>query len=184
MRSARHERRTRRSSPMIEERFRAFGPMPEANRRQAMIDPVRRGGAETRSARRRAGGSTGDGSVTALMPGVPSEMRQMWTEQVRPRLAARFALAPVAIRSVKAFGIGESATGRTAWGDRSTRPPEGVDDRDLRAGRWRPRAVLDAPAIRQHSMRCVERDGRDALGDNVLRDRRRRPGLGRARSPR
>ncbi len=50
-----------------------------------------------------------DGRVAVLMPGVPSEMRRMWPEQVVPRLVARFALAPLQTRTVKTFGIGESA---------------------------------------------------------------------------
>jgi molybdopterin-biosynthesis enzyme MoeA-like protein len=63
--------------------------------------------------------------IVALMPGVPSEMRRMWTEQVRPRLAARFAPAPLASRSAKAFGIGESAMAERL-GDLLTAPPDGV----------------------------------------------------------
>jgi nicotinamide-nucleotide amidase len=44
-----------------------------------------------------------------LMPGVPSEMRLMFAEQVAPRLSARFRVAPLHVRTVKTFGIGESA---------------------------------------------------------------------------
>jgi nicotinamide-nucleotide amidase len=107
------------------ERFRAFGQMPEANRRQAMIVPS----AETLP--NPIGSAPGwwverDGVITALLPGVPSEMRRMWTEQVRPRLAARFALAPLAIRTVKAFGIGESAMAERL-GSILTHPPDGVE---------------------------------------------------------
>ena len=42
---------------VLEERFRSFGPMPAANRRQAMLIPTPRR-YRTRSARRPAGGST------------------------------------------------------------------------------------------------------------------------------
>lgn len=49
-----------------------------------------------------------DDHVTVVMPGVPSEMRRMWTEQVVGRLADRYALAPLVWRTVKTFGLGES----------------------------------------------------------------------------
>ena len=109
----------------LEERFRAFGPMPAANRRQATLVP------SAESLPNPIGSAPGwwvdrDGVVVALMPGVPSEMRRMWNEQIRPRLAARFALPPLAIRSVKAFGIGESAMAERL-GALLTDPPSGVE---------------------------------------------------------
>ena len=109
----------------LEERFRAFGPMPAANRRQAMLVPS----AETLP--NPIGSAPGwwverDGAIVVLMPGVPSEMRRMWSEQVRPRLAERFGLPPLAVRSVKAFGIGESAMAERL-GTLLTAPPPGVD---------------------------------------------------------
>jgi nicotinamide-nucleotide amidase len=109
----------------LEERFRAFGPMPAANRRQAMRVP------SAESLPNPIGSAPGwwvdaDGAVVVLMPGVPSEMRRMWTEQVRPRLAARFALPPLAIRTVKAFGIGESAVAERL-GPVLLAPPPGVE---------------------------------------------------------
>jgi nicotinamide-nucleotide amidase len=92
----------------LEERFRALGPMPVANRRQALLIP------SAESVPNPIGSAPGwwverSGSVLALMPGVPSEMRLMWTDRLRPRLAQRYGLPPLAIRTVKAFGIGESA---------------------------------------------------------------------------
>ena len=110
---------------VLEERFAAFGPMPIANRRQAM----RIGSADILP--NPIGSAPGwvvdrDDVVVVLMPGVPSEMRRMWTEQVRPRLGARFALPPLAIRTVKAFGIGESAMAERL-GTLLTDPPAGVD---------------------------------------------------------
>jgi nicotinamide-nucleotide amidase len=110
---------------ILEQRFAAFGPMPPANRRQALLIP------SAEPLPNPIGSAPGwwvdrDGVVVALMPGVPSEMRRMWSEQVRPRLEARFALPPLAIRSVKAFGIGESAMAERL-GDVLTAPPEGVD---------------------------------------------------------
>jgi hypothetical protein len=52
-------------------------------------------------------------------------MRRMWAEQVRPRLAAHYALPPLAMRTVKAFGIGESAMAERL-GPLLTRAPDGV----------------------------------------------------------
>ena len=110
---------------VLEQRFAAFGPMPAANRRQALLIP------SAEPLPNPIGSAPGwwvdrDGVIVALMPGVPSEMRRMWAEQVRPRLEARFALPPLAIRSVKAFGIGESAMAERL-GDLLTGPPAGVD---------------------------------------------------------
>jgi nicotinamide-nucleotide amidase len=92
----------------LRERFAAFGTMPESNLRQALRVPS----AEVLP--NPIGSAPGwwvdrDGCVVVLMPGVPSEMRRVWDEQVVPRLAGRFALRPVHARTVKTFGIGESA---------------------------------------------------------------------------
>ena len=110
---------------VLEKRFAAFGPMPVANRRQALVVP------SAEPLPNPIGSAPGwwvdrDGVVVALMPGVPSEMRRMWAEQVRPRLEGRFGLPPLAIRTVKAFGIGESAMAERL-GSLLTSPPEGVD---------------------------------------------------------
>jgi nicotinamide-nucleotide amidase len=66
-----------------------------------------------------------DGVVVVLMPGVPSEMRRMFADQVRPRLLERFGARPLAMRWVKAFGIGES-TMAERLGTLLTDPPPGV----------------------------------------------------------
>jgi nicotinamide-nucleotide amidase len=92
----------------LRERFTAFGTMPESNLRQALRVP------SAEALPNPIGSAPGwwvdrDSCVTVLMPGVPSEMRRMWAEQVVPRLAAQFALRPVHSRAVKTFGIGESA---------------------------------------------------------------------------
>ncbi|TPV95654.1 MAG: CinA family nicotinamide mononucleotide deamidase-related protein [Myxococcales bacterium FL481] len=50
----------------------------------------------------------GPGPVVICMPGVPSELRRMMTEQVEPRLAQRYALQPVARRTYRLLAIGES----------------------------------------------------------------------------
>ncbi len=109
----------------LQERFRALGPMPEANRRQAMRVP------SAEALVNPIGSAPGwwverDGVVVVLMPGVPSEMRRMFSDEVRPRLAARFALPPLATRSVKAFGIGESAMAERL-AEVLTAPPAGVE---------------------------------------------------------
>jgi nicotinamide-nucleotide amidase len=109
----------------LEERFRGASPMPATNRRQAMLVPSAEPLANP------IGSAPGwwverDDVIVALMPGVPSEMRRMWAEQVRPRLATRFSLPPLATRSVKAFGIGESAMAERL-GSLLTDPPPGVE---------------------------------------------------------
>jgi len=110
---------------VLEKRFAAFGPMPAANRRQAQVVP------SAEPLPNPIGSAPGwwvdrEGVVVALMPGVPSEMRRMWAEQVRPRLEGRFGLPPLAIRTVKAFGIGESAMAER-MGSLLSSPPAGVD---------------------------------------------------------
>jgi nicotinamide-nucleotide amidase len=109
----------------LEERFRAFGRMPSSNLRQALLVP------SAEPLDNPIGSAPGwwvdrDEAVTALMPGVPSEMRLMWAEQVRPHLERRFPLAPLAIRTVKAFGIGESAAAERL-GNVLSNPPDGID---------------------------------------------------------
>lgn len=110
---------------VLEERFRATGSMPATNRRQALLVP------SAEALPNPIGSAPGwwverDGRVTVLMPGVPSEMRRMWAEQVRPRVEARFGLPPLAVRSVRAFGLGESAMAERL-GTLLTDPPPGID---------------------------------------------------------
>lgn len=116
------------SDPALEaqlrERFAAFGTMPESNLRQALRVP------SAEALPNPIGSAPGwwvdrDGSVVVLMPGVPSEMRRIWDEQVVPRLAGRFALRPVYARSVKTFGIGESALAEMV-GELLESPGDGV----------------------------------------------------------
>lgn len=148
----------------LEERFRAYGPMPATNRRQALVIPSAEALANP------IGSAPGwwvarDDGVTVLMPGVPSEMRRMWTEQVAPRIQDRFGRPPLAIRTVKAFGLGESALAERL-GSLLTEPPTGVDAgiyaRDdgihVRFSTAGSPAVLDP---------LVDR-AREALGDHVF----------------
>ena len=109
----------------LRDRYRGMGDMPESNRKQAML--VRSATALPNP----IGSAPGwwverDGVVVILMPGVPSEMRLMWADEVRPRLVAHFPHAPLAVRSVKSFGIGESAMAERL-GTLLTDPPEGVE---------------------------------------------------------
>jgi nicotinamide-nucleotide amidase len=67
-----------------------------------------------------------DGSVVVLFPGVPSEMRRMWAEEVAPRLARRFALRPIHFRTVKTFGMGESTVAELV-GELLERPGPGIE---------------------------------------------------------
>ncbi len=109
----------------LRERFAAFGTMPASNLRQALRV------ASAEALPNPIGSAPGwwvdrDGSVVVLMPGVPSEMRRMWEEQVVPRLAGRFALLPVHARTVKTFGIGESALAEMV-GDLLEEPGPGIE---------------------------------------------------------
>ena len=49
-----------------------------------------------------------DGTVIALLPGPPREMRPMWADQVVPRLAARGVGGDSDVRTLRLAGIGES----------------------------------------------------------------------------
>jgi nicotinamide-nucleotide amidase len=117
------------SDPTLEatlrERFAAFGTMPESNLRQALRVP------SAEALPNPIGSAPGwwvdrDDCVTVLMPGVPSEMRRMWDEQIASRLAGRFALRPVHARTVKTFGVGESALAELV-GDLLEAPGPGVE---------------------------------------------------------
>ena len=109
---------------MLRERFSASGRMPQSNLRQAM----RIGSAEVVA--NPIGSAPGwwverDGAVIALMPGVPSEMRRMFDEQLAPRLTDHFAPPPLHVRTVKTFGVGESAVA-DRMGDLLERPGDGI----------------------------------------------------------
>jgi len=108
----------------LRKRFAAYGRMPDSNLRQALrfaaaeILPNPIGSAPGWWVMRGA-------SAVAIMPGVPSEMRRMWSEQVAPRIRERFQPSPIATRTVKTFGIGESAVS-DLLGDLLAKPPAGV----------------------------------------------------------
>jgi nicotinamide-nucleotide amidase len=142
----------------LRERFTAFGTMPASNLRQALRVP------SAEALPNPIGSAPGwwvdrDGCVIVLMPGVPSEMRRMWEEQVMPRLVARFALRPVHSREVRTFGIGESALAELV-GELLVAPGEDVqagiyahdDGVHLRFWTRGEVALLDAPVARATSL--------------------------------
>ncbi len=92
----------------LRERFGGAGRMPVSNLRQALLIP------SARPLDNPVGSAPGwwverDRSAVVLMPGVPAEMHRMWREQVVPLLERRHRLLPLAMRTVKTFGVGESA---------------------------------------------------------------------------
>ncbi len=107
-----------------------------------------------------------DGCVTVLLPGVPSEMRRMWADEVAPRLASRFTLTPVFSRTLKTWGLGESRIA-DLLGDLLARPGEGVE-----AGIYARddgvhlRFSSHDPAARARVEACADRAGQ-ALGEVV-----------------
>src|SRR5262249_39801906 len=50
-----------------------------------------------------------DGKVIVAMPGVPSEMRLMWEQRVRPGLLERSGAGALVTTNLKVLGLGESA---------------------------------------------------------------------------
>lgn len=94
----------------IQKRFAARGlTMTENNRKQAQVP---KGAEVLDNPRGTAPGlyvPAGEGKVIVLMPGVPSEMRPMLTEQVIPRLRDAFGIrARIVSRVLKTCGIAES----------------------------------------------------------------------------
>jgi nicotinamide-nucleotide amidase len=82
-------------------------PMPEVNRKQALLPQG--------SIRLDNDWGTAPGFALqarrcwfAFMPGVPSEMRRMFTERVKPLFNGRFTLMPSRLVTIKTFGLGES----------------------------------------------------------------------------
>ncbi|EIC28062.1 MULTISPECIES: competence/damage-inducible protein A [Methylomicrobium] len=82
-------------------------PMPEVNRKQALLPQG--------SIRLDNDWGTAPGFALqagrcwfAFMPGVPSEMRNIFLERVKPLLPDRFVLTPSRLVTIKTVGIGES----------------------------------------------------------------------------
>jgi nicotinamide-nucleotide amidase len=110
----------------LRERFSTYGAMPASNLRQAMLIPSAEPLANPIGSAPGWWVDRSDRAVVVLMPGVPSEMRRMWTDEVEPRLRARFSLRPLHMRTVKTFGLGES-TVADRLGTLLSEPPAGVD---------------------------------------------------------
>ncbi len=107
----------------IRERFRLRGrTMPESNRSQAMVPA----GFEVLS--NRLGTAPGlwyeirqgeaAGSMLAVLPGVPYEMKHLFTGEVLPRVRGRGGLRTIVHRTLRTAGIGESSL-QEAAGDLS-----------------------------------------------------------------
>ncbi|MDD5275494.1 MAG: molybdopterin-binding protein [Methylovulum sp.] len=82
-------------------------PMPEANRKQAMLPEG--------ALRLDNDWGTAPGFAVqhqrcwfAFLPGVPSEMRPMFLEKILPTLPRRFSLKPSTLITLKTIGLGES----------------------------------------------------------------------------
>ena len=107
-----------------------------------------------------------DGCVMVLLPGVPSEMRRMWADEVAPRLGSRFTLTPVFSRTIKTWGLGESRIA-DLLGDLLARPGEAVE-----AGIYARddgvhlRFSSHDPAARARVDACADRAG-EVLGEAV-----------------
>ena len=107
----------------IRARFERRGrAMPQSNRSQAMVPagcealPNRMGTAPGLWREIRDGEAAG--SMLAVLPGVPHEMKHLFTEHVLPRLQRRGGLRAIVHRTLRTAGIGESSL-QEAAGDLS-----------------------------------------------------------------
>ena len=103
----------------IRERFRLRGrTMPESNRSQAMVPSGfevlfnRVGTAPGLWHEVRQGEAAG--SMLAVLPGVPYEMKHLFNEEVLPRVQRRGGLRTIVHRTLRTAGIGESGLQETA----------------------------------------------------------------------
>ena len=159
-------------------RFGGASRMPVSNLRQALLI------ASAQPLDNPVGSAPGwwverDGRALALMPGVPAEMHRMWHERVVPRLQRGLRLLPLAMRTVKTFGVGESAVAERL-GDLLQAPGDGLeagiyardDGVHLRFSTRGEASLLDDPVARALS----------ALGDDVYgTDEQTLPGEAMAR---
>jgi len=109
----------------LRDRFGGDAWMPASNLRQAQLI------ASAKPLDNPIGSAPGwwverEGRFVALMPGVPAEMQLMWIAQVAPRLQGKLGLRPLAMRTVKTFGLGESAVAERL-GDLLEAPGESID---------------------------------------------------------
>jgi nicotinamide-nucleotide amidase len=88
-------------------------PFPELNLKQAWLIPS---STVLRNPNGTAPGwfvDRSDGTIVIAMPGPPREMRPMWTDEVLPRLRERGLGRPIATRTLRLAGIGESQVAAT-----------------------------------------------------------------------
>ena len=99
--------------PDLEKELRSFFArrglsMPERNVKQATLIP------SARAIVNPVGTAPGwwverDGRIIVAMPGVPSEMKRMWSVEVKPKLQKRAGGFVIASRTLKVTGVGESS---------------------------------------------------------------------------
>ena len=109
----------------LRNRFGGAGRMPVSNLRQAQLIP------SAKPLDNPIGSAPGwwverDDCSVALMPGVPAEMQLMWGDQVAPRVERRLGVRPLAVRTVKTFGAGESVVAERL-GDLLMAPGAGIE---------------------------------------------------------
>jgi len=92
---------------LVDKYERAGRPMPEVNRRQAMLPE---GSARVDNPRGTAPGFAFEGGSCwfVCLPGVPREMKGMFAEEVQPSLAERFSVHPGRLVTLRTIGVGES----------------------------------------------------------------------------
>ncbi len=100
----------------LEERFRARGlaPLPPSNRAQALVPEGARALPNPLGTAPGIlfdlGDEDGDRGLVVLLPGVPREMKAIFSQSVAPEVRSRFArrLAPLVHRTIRTTGIAES----------------------------------------------------------------------------
>jgi len=157
----------------LEERFRRLGrAMPAVNRTQAEVPE---GATVLPNPRGTAPGlwlEDERGRVVVMLPGVPSEMRGLLTEEVLPRIAQRAAGNVVRSRTIRTTGIAESALAeRVGPIEDDIAPltlaylpsPEGVE---LRVTAWGLRADEADRRLATATAHLRERAGEDCYGED------------------
>lgn len=110
--------------PVLERWLRALWarrklPFPESNRKQAWLIPSATALANPNGTAPGWYVARPDGRVVIALPGPPREMRPMWHDEALPRLLARPGGlgAPMATRTYRLMGIGESQVAETLGED-------------------------------------------------------------------
>src|ERR1019366_2061660 len=94
----------------LEEFFQKRGrPMPPTNRIQAMIPHGAKIIANSAGTAAGIEANLGEGTRTFVMPGVPNEMKIMFTRDVLPHIAPAGKGAVILSRTLHTFGLGESS---------------------------------------------------------------------------